>query len=86
MKEDLKFSRVPWRVLKEFLGTKLPACLFNKSSLTVGQMSGTGLDVVLGEADLPGFLLSLLPPEHLGRHLLYSYSLLLKESLEAAGT
>lgn len=55
MKENLKFSRVPWRVLKEFLGINIPAYLFNKYSLTVGQMSGTGLDVFLGEGELPSF-------------------------------
>lgn len=55
MKEDLKFSTVPWRVLKEFLGINIPAYLFNKYSLTVSQMSGTGLDLILGEVDLPSF-------------------------------
>lgn len=55
MKKDLKFSMVPWRVLKEFLGINIPAYLFNQYSLTVSQMSGTGLDVILGEVDLPSF-------------------------------
>jgi hypothetical protein len=55
MKQGLKFSTVPWRILKEFLGINIPAYLFNKYSATASQMSGTRLDVILGETDLPSF-------------------------------